>query len=267
VADEFVTSGWYDLLMHGRVARELMLPGARGVQAVFKRLPGDLRCRICHVPFNGPGARIASLSPGSRPSSFSMQLCRRCEVRARGEKTGADVEIASVFADIRGSTQLAIELGSQDYRDLIDRFYTTATDVLVASEAIIEKLVGDQVAAIFVPGLAGEHYVQRAVDAALAMQAAFGAGSREGAWVRVGIWVHAGGAFVGVVGTMGGMTELTVLGDVPNVTARLAGAAASGEILVTEAAMSRVRDVAPVETRTLQMKGRDDAVTVGVLAA
>ena len=264
MVDELTTSGWHELLMHGRVARELMLPGSRGIQALFKRLPGQLRCRICHVPFDGPAAKVASLTPGSKHSSFSMQLCRRCEVRARGEKTGADVEIASVFADIRGSTQLANEMTSLDYRNLIDRFYTAATDVLVASEAIIEKLVGDQVAAIFVPGLAGEGYVQRAVDAAREMQAAFGAGSRDGAWVPVGIGVHTGEAFVGVVGTMGGMTELTVLGDVPNVTARLAGAAASGEILITDAALGRVRDVAPPETRTLQVKGRDDAVTVGV---
>ena len=266
MADDFVTTGWYDLLMHGRVARELMPPGSRGIQALFKRLPGHVRCRICHVPFDGTAARFVAVAPGSRPSSFSMQLCRRCEVLARGDKTGADVEIAAVFADIRGSTQLANEMSSQAYRDLIDRFYTTATDVLVEEEAIIEKLVGDQVAAIFVPGLAGEEYAQRAVGAAITMQEAFGAGSSEGAWVSVGIGVHTGIAFVGVVGTMGGMTELTVLGDVPNLTAGLAGAAASGEILITDSALRQARQPGSLEMRSLQVKGRDEAVPVGVLA-
>lgn len=191
-----------------------------------------------------------------------MQLCGRCEVRARGKKTGAEVDVATVFADIRGSTHLSQRIGSQAFRDLIDRFYTTATEVLINREAIIEQLVGDQVAALFVPGLSGDDYVDRAIHAGQEMQKAFGAGTFEGPWIDVGIGVDAGKAFVGVVGTMGGMTELTVLGDVPNLTGRLASTASAGEVLVTQAAADLSSEPLVAETRTIEAKGIDGPVTV-----
>lgn len=191
-----------------------------------------------------------------------MQLCGRCEVRARGEKTGAEVDIATVFADIRGSTELSKRIGSQAYRDLIDRFYTAATNILIYREAIIEQLVGDQVAALFVPGLSGGDYVDRAILAAQEMQHAFGVGTPEGPWIDVGIGVDAGKAFVGVVGTIGGMTEITVLGDVPNLTGRLASAAAGGEVLVTRAAADLARTPITAENRTVHAKGIDGPVDV-----
>lgn len=196
-----------------------------------------------------------------------MQLCGRCEVRARGGKTGAEVDIATVFADIRGSTRLSQRIGSQAYRDLIDRFYTTATDVLIAREAIIEQLVGDQVAALFVPGLSGADYVDRAVLASREMQQAFGVGTPEGPWIDVGIGIDAGQAFVGVVGTMGGMTEITVLGDVPNLTGRLASTASAGEVLVTQVAMDLSSQTPPASPMTIEAKGIDEPVAVYSLPA
>ena len=63
------------------------------------------------------------------------------------------------------------------------------------------------------------------------------------------------------------MTELTVLGDPPNVTARLAGAAAAGEILVSETALALADMTAPIEHRTLDLKGKAEPLTVGVLRA
>lgn len=188
-------------------------------------------------------------------------------MRARGEKTGAEVDIATVFADIRGSTRLSQQIGSRAYRDLIDRFYTTATDVLISREAIIEQLVGDQVAALFVPGLSGDDYVDRAILAAQEMQRDFGVGAPEGPWIDVGIGIDAGKAFVGVVGTMGGMTEITVLGDVPNLTGRLAGAASAGEVLVTKTAMDMSSQNPQATLRTIAAKGIDEPVTVWSLPA
>ena len=251
--------------MTGEPAPGSIHPVGRGFSKVFSLLPGDVRCRVCDAPFDGKGGKV-SAALGARPSSFSMQLCGRCEFRARGEKTGADVAIATLFADIRGSTRISQDIGVEQYWQLIDRFYTAATDVLVDRCAIIEQLVGDQVAAIFVPGLAGDGYVARAVEAAVDLQAAFGAASPEGPWVPVGIGIDAGEAFVGVVGTMGGMTELTVLGDVPNRTARLAGAAETGEILVTESALAQSGRTA-AHYRTIDARGFTGPVPVGVLTA
>jgi len=194
-----------------------------------------------------------------------MQVCGRCELRARGGKTGAHVEVASLFADIRGSTELSQSLGPEKYRDLIDRFYRAATNVLVSADAIIERLVGDEVVALFVPGLAGSGYARRAIEAAVEMQSKFGAYS-EKPWLPVGIGVDSGEAFVGVVGTIGAMTELTSLGDVPNRTARLAGVAGPGEILATGEALRRADWSEILERRSVIVKGFDLPVEVGSVA-
>lgn len=265
-ANEF-NADWRDLLMEGKA------PGVLGsrirlMRRMYGSLPADPRCKVCNVPFAGGGARFARTALRMRPSTFSMQLCNRCERYARGEKPGAEVDLALVFADIRGSTTMAESMSARDYSALIDRFYTASADVLVKAEAIIEKLAGDQIAALFVPGLVDGDHVSRAVEAAVLLMAAYGYGQPDGPWVEVGAGVHTGTAFVGMVGTSGQMTELTSLGDAPNVTARLAGLASSGEILVSAATVAAAESEIPptVEVKDVSLKGKAEPMRVHVIA-
>ena len=256
---------WHDLLMEGK-APGVLGNRVRMMRRIYGRLPSEPRCKICHVPFGGGGAKFARSVLRSTPSTFSMQLCNRCEGFARAEKPGAEVDVALVFADIRGSTSLAEKMTPREYSGLIDRLYTASADVLTDTEAIVEKLAGDQVAALFVPGLVGPHYVDQAITAAHRLIDAYGYGTPQGPWVEVGAGVHAGFAFIGMVGTSGKMTELTSLGDPPNVTARLAGAAASGEILVSDAAAKQAESgVEEHEVRDLSLKGKSEPMKVHVI--
>ena len=86
-------------------------------------------------------------------------------------------------------------------------------------------------------------------------------------WLPIGIGVHTGRAFVGVVkGGAEGMSDFTMLGDDVNVTARLASAAAAGEIIISEAAyIAGGRDLGELEHRRLQLKGKSAEVEVRVL--
>ena len=54
---------------------------------------------------------------------------------------------------MRGSTALAESMRPVEYRRLLDRFYGTAFEVLVAHDAFVDKFVGDEVIGIFVPAL------------------------------------------------------------------------------------------------------------------
>ena len=63
------------------------------------------------------------------------------------------------------------------------------------------------------------------------------------------------------------MTSLSALGDIVNVTARLASSAATGEILVNElAARESGLDTTTLEQRSLDLKGKSQATRVYVLA-
>ena len=200
-----------------------------------------------------------------RASSFSMQLCNRCEIYAKGEKVGAEVDVTLLFADIRGSTSIAERLGAGEYSRLIDRFYNASAKVLVDSSAIIEKLAGDEVVAIFAPGLVGPDHADIAIAAARDLLRATGHGEAGGPWVPVGAGVHRDTAFVGMVGSSEGMSELAVLGDAANVAARLASAAGEGEVLVSRDTLADSSIDEGLELRQLQLKGREQPVEVAVV--
>ena len=104
---------------------------------------------------------------GIRPSTLNPRFCNDCELIGDQYPGGAEADVAMLFVDIRGSTTIAEGLSPWDFSAVIDRFYRRATEVLVDAGALIEKLVGDEVTAIFAPGFAGRHYVRRAITAGL----------------------------------------------------------------------------------------------------
>jgi adenylate cyclase len=193
-------------------------------------------------------------------------MCNVCEQFAHEYQGGAEVEISMLFADVRGSTTLAEGMTPLEFSRLIDRFYKAVTDILIESNAWIEKLIGDEVTGLFVPGFAGQEHARLAVKAAQSVLQVTGHGDPGGPWIPVGVGVHTGLAYVGAVGKEGGIVEITALGDAVNTAARLASNAGLGEILVSEqtwkAAGIETKDS---EARRLQLKGRSEAIDVRVL--
>src|SRR3954452_22366170 len=222
---------------------------------VFRAVPSSPRCKVCSNPFGGFGGRIFAMA-GFRPSPKNPNLCTRC---CDGmEPGGAEVDVAVLFADVRGSTALGERMGAREYADLLGRFYEMATDVLLRHDAVVDKLIGDEVMALFVPGIAGPEYRERAVRAAVDLLRGVGYGTPEGPWLEVGAGVNAGIAYVGNVGREG-MTDFTALGDPVNVAARLQAEAAGGQVVIAaelaDAGTPRVFSVrghaAPVDCRVL----------------
>jgi adenylate cyclase len=84
--------------------------------------------------------------------------------------------------------------------------------------------------------------------------------------LQVGAGIATGEAFVGNVGE-GTVADFTVLGDTVNVAARLQGAAAPGEILVTEETYAHVETEFPnAPSRELELKGKSEPVRARLIA-
>jgi adenylate cyclase len=244
---------WEDVLLRGH-------GWPKAVRGAFRRLPSSPRCKVCASPFSGVGGTI--MRPfGFRPSRKNPNFCGRCiDMMPAG---GAEVDIAVLFADVRGSTTLGESLGATAYAGLMHRFYGVATDVLLAHDAVIDKLIGDEVMALFIPGITGPAYRQRAVDAGLDLLRAVKDG--DSAWLPVGVAVHGGRAFVGNVGGQG-ITDFTALGDMVNTASRLQGFATAGELVVSEALCTELGEIAPTgETRTVEVRGRTEPLAVRVV--
>jgi adenylate cyclase len=223
-------------------------------RAVFKLIPSSPRCRLCAAPFAGPGGPLMRLI-GKRPSDKNPSWCSSCFDFMSTHHGGAEIECTLLFADVRGSTALGEAMKPGEFRELMDRFYDTAANVVFDNDGIVDKFVGDELVSMFFPLLSGERHAARAVDAALALIRA------TGSWLPVGAGVHTGPAWVGAVGD-GVHTELTALGDTVNTAARLAGAAGAGEVLVTREAAAAAKLDGGLEHAALELKGKEQPTEV-----
>lgn len=203
-------------------------------RAIFSIIPSDPRCMFCHGPFAGTGGRLMLLI-GRGQSREDPRVCNSCIKYGQEHSGGAHVDIATVFADMRGSTPTAERIGDRAFGQLIDRFFQTSSKVFVDGGALLGRLAGDEAIGYFVPGIAGPDYAQAALDSALELLRATGHTDVDGPWIPLGVGVHAGNAYVGLLGEHGRATELTALGDDVNVGARLADSAGVGEVLASRA--------------------------------
>jgi len=202
---------------------------------------------------------------GRDQSRYNPRYCEKCEQFEN--PGGAEVVLTMLFADVRGSTTLAEQMSALEFGQLINRFYTVATDVLVKTDAMVDRLIGDQVVGLFIPGVAGPEHPHRAIQAAQSLLHLTGHHDSQGPWLPVGIGVHTGLAYVGIVGgTEGRPADFTALGDNVNITARLASHAGPGEILISEATYTGAcLDPGDLERQQLELKGKSEPILVRVL--
>jgi adenylate cyclase len=249
---------WRDFLTNGD-------PRERVARRVLGFIPRGPRCSMCLAPFAGPGAPVMRMIGKSRAWQ-NPHICASCFTFMAKNHGGAEVDSAFMFADVRGSTTLAEAMPAAEYRKLMDRFYDVASNSIYEQDGILGGFVGDEAIGTWVPGIGGDRYVSKAVDAARAILRATGHEDRDGPWLPIGAGVHAGRAWIGAVGE-GSHDAMTAIGDTVNTTARLASVAAAGEILISSDAAATVALDPTLERRQLELKGKQapiDVLTVKV---
>lgn len=231
------------------------------LRRIFRMLPHDPRCRFCNAPFRGVGGSIVRAVFGKQQSVLNPRFCNMCDEAMRQFPGGAEVEMSMLFADIRGSTALSEKMSPTEFSQLINRFYTGSTKLIIEEDGLVEKLAGDSVAAFWGAGFAGPNYVRRTINVAQNLLRIM-----EQQKIPVGIGVHSGVAFFGAMGAAEGLTEISAIGDEVNLAARLASKAAAGEIIVSEQALNAAGiDGSGLESRTLELKGISELVIARVM--
>ncbi len=171
-----------------------------------------------------------------------------------------------MFVDVRGFTALAERLPPAEIAARLNRFYSLATDTVLRHDGTLDKLVGDQVMAFFGAPVHSHDHPRRAVKAALEIMRGM-SDLEESQRLQLGAGIATGEAFVGNVGE-GETRDYTVLGDTVNVAARLQGAAAPGEVLVTQETYDHMEFEFPAALRKeLELKGKNEPVVARVIVA
>jgi adenylate cyclase len=224
-------------------------------QRIFRRLPRDPRCKLCQNPFAGFGGKLVGLM-GRKPSRKNPNLCQACFDKL--PPGGIEIDVGVVFADVRGSTTMGEQSTATEFAARLNRFYETATEVLIHHDGLIDKLIGDEVMALFIRGFAGPDYRRNAALAALDLAAAVDD-------LSVGVAANAGIAFVGNVGS-GTVMDFTALGDAVNIGARLQSYASAGEVVLASELYALVAADHPgARSECVEVRGRDEPVDVRVL--
>lgn len=247
---------WRKMLTEGE-------PVPHHIRHLLGSLPSDPRCKLCASPFKGWGGFLMRML-GRAQSKYNPRFCIPCEKFEH--PGGAEVVLTMFFADVRGSTPLAEQMGTREFSRLINRFYTTATHVLIQADAMVDRLMGDEAIGLFIPGFTGPEHPRRAVEAAQQLLQRTGHESDKGPWIPVGIGVHTGPAYVGVMGGEDSTLDFTALGDHVNTAARLASQAGTGEILISDATYTAAGlKMEDLEHRELELKGKSEPIGVHVL--
>jgi adenylate cyclase len=145
-------------------------------------------------------------------------------VTARVEPEWAMVTVA--FVDIRGFTTFADRATAREAVDYLNEFFAAAVPAVERHGGEVNKLLGDGLLAVFRTADHADHALAASFDLLAAVEGRF----------RIGIGVNSGLVLVGTIGG-GGHSELGVVGDPVNVSARVQDATRElGEpLLLTEA--------------------------------
>ncbi len=239
-------------------------PGLARFRRFMGRIPNGPHCKLCAAPFEGPGGAVLR-HLGFARFPGNPAICSSC-IKGLNKMGvyGAEIPVSLVFADIRGSTSIGERMTPTEFRSFLDKFYRLSSSAVLDNDGMVDKFVGDEVIGLFFAGISGTEHTAAALRAARAILDAAGrAHASPDGPIPVGAAVHTGNAFVGSTGAAGVVSDFTALGDVVNTTARLASAAAAGELLVSlEAVRAGAIDATSFEHRTLDVRGRSDPVEV-----
>jgi adenylate cyclase len=251
--------------------RELLLGKWEPMEAMrrtFRRLPSEPRCKLCAAPFGGIGGRIVPFFGFGRWEG-NQALCRGCFTQLDPHGVGgAEIPVSLLFADIRGSTGLAERIGPSAFKRVLDAFYRLSSAAVLDNGGLVDKFVGDEIVALFIPAITGADHAGPAIRAAKALLVAAGQqDATPSGPIPLGVAVHTGESYVGIVGQAGTAWDFTALGDPVNTTARLAGEARAGELLVSvDAATAASLALDGLDRRTVDVRGRSEPIEVISLA-
>lgn len=199
---------------------------------------------------------------------LSPELVSRLSDDPEALRLGGEIrELTVLFSDIRGFTSLSETLEPEALTRLLNDVLTPATDVLLASEATIDKYIGDAIMAFWNAPLDIEDHRRKACLAALAMQEAVAALNREkGLDLRMGIGLHSGDCCVGNLGS-DQRFSYSAIGDSVNLASRVEGLTKQYglPVLVTQATRSGAADLAYAEIDRVRVSGREAPVVIHAL--
>jgi predicted ATPase/class 3 adenylate cyclase len=144
-------------------------------------------------------------------------------------------QLTVLFCDLVGSTELSARLDPEDLRDVIRAFQTCCANVVSRWDGHVAKYMGDGALAYFGWPRAHEDDAERAVRAGLELSRAVGRLIDDETSLAARVGIATGQVIVGDLIGEGAAQEEAVVGETPNLAARLQALAKPGMVVISQA--------------------------------
>lgn len=201
-------------------------------------------------PAGAPAGAIPACPSCQTAVDAAARFCPTCgALQAAGPaaaetlwEAGERRHLAVLFCDLVGSTELATRIDPEDFGQLLEHLQDGCAAAIAAHAGYVAQYLGDGVVAYFGYPTARENPVADAVRAACRIHAAVAAvAGPESTRLAVRIGIAHGLVVVGAVASRDGRAN--VVGDTPNLAARLQAIAPPGGTVLSEPACRRIAGV------------------------
>jgi class 3 adenylate cyclase/predicted ATPase len=173
-------------------------------------------------------AAIASLA--APPAGTVMEAPRDAPATADAERR----QLTVMFCDLVGSTKLSSRLDPEDLREVIGTYHRAVAEIVRGFEGFVAKYMGDGVLAYFGYPAAHEDDAERAVRAGLGVIDAVGRLDVKAIKLQARVGLATGLSVVGDLIGEGSAQEQAVVGETPNLAARLQALAGPNSLVIAE---------------------------------
>jgi class 3 adenylate cyclase len=189
---------------------------------------------------NGCGQRLgASAGAAERaPRAYTPKHLADKILQSKSALEGERKQVTVLFADVKGSMELAEQLDPEEWSRIMNRFFQILAEGVERFEGFVDKFTGDGIMALFGAPIAHEDDAQRACYAALYLRDAVREYANEvrvrhGIPFGVRIGLNSGEVVVGRIGDDLRM-EFTAQGHTVGLAQRMEALAESGHIVLSE---------------------------------
>ena len=158
------------------------------------------------------------------------------------EDTAERRQVTVLFSDLVGSTALSARMDPEDLREVIAAYHKCAAETVRRFGGFVSQYLGDGVLVYFGYPQAHEDDAERAVWAGLQLIEAV-AGLKTGASLQARIGIATGLVVVGDMTDAGGSWERGIIGETPNLAARLQGSAEPNQVIIAESSRQLLGDL------------------------
>src|SRR3984957_4620312 len=168
-------------------------------------------------------------------------------------------QVTLMFADLVGSTALSTRMDPEDLREVISAYRRCVAETVRQLGGFVSQYLGDGVLIFFGYPQAHEDDAERAVRAALQLVAA-GGDLKTHAVLQTRVGIATGLVVVGEMSDAGGFRERGIVGETPNLAARLQSLAEPNQVVIADNTRRLLGNIFELEDLgTHDLKGLADA--------